>query len=209
MLSAEWSFARTTCHTLSTQSSALSTESCYGLPVATDGRSEVNVGISAIIAAYNEEKMLAEVLGVLTRCPLIDEVIVVSDGSTDRTVEIARGFDGVTTIALRENRGKGYAMRMGVDNPNAVGLRLDQFDFNLLVNGNNIANGTTFDRVQIPARGLGDVRLRTHVTYDNAKAIFHQVVDLIQGNRARYEIRGNAAYDTPVGRLNFPVNVMR
>jgi glycosyltransferase involved in cell wall biosynthesis len=71
------------------------------------------VGISAIIAAYNEEKTIADVLGVLTRSPLIDEVIVVSDGSTDRTVEIARSFD-VATIALRENRGKGYAMRMGV-----------------------------------------------------------------------------------------------
>ena len=38
---------------------------------------------------------------------------------------------------------------------------------------------------------------------------FHQVADLIQGNRARYEIRGNAAYDTPVGRMTFPVSVMR
>lgn len=72
------------------------------------------MGISAIIAAYNEEKTLAEVLGVLTRSALIDEVVVVSDGSTDRTVEIARSFD-VATIALRENRGKGYAMRMGVE----------------------------------------------------------------------------------------------
>lgn len=71
------------------------------------------MGISAIIAAYNEEKTIADVLGVLTRSPLIDEVIVVSDGSTDRTVEIARSFD-VATISLRENRGKGYAMRMGV-----------------------------------------------------------------------------------------------
>jgi polyisoprenyl-phosphate glycosyltransferase len=74
------------------------------------------LGISAIIAAYNEEKTIADVLGVLTRSPLIDEIIVVSDGSTDRTVEIARGFDGVRTIALKENRGKGYAMRVGVDN---------------------------------------------------------------------------------------------
>ena len=72
------------------------------------------LGISAIIAAYNEEKTIAEVLTALTRNPLIDEVVVVSDGSTDATVEIARSFD-VTTIALRENRGKGYAMRVGVD----------------------------------------------------------------------------------------------
>jgi glycosyltransferase involved in cell wall biosynthesis len=73
------------------------------------------LGTSAIIAAYNEEKTIAEVLAVLTRNPLIDEIIVVSDGSSDRTVEIARGFDGVTTIALRENQGKGYAMRVGVE----------------------------------------------------------------------------------------------
>jgi len=70
--------------------------------------------ISAIIAAYNEEKTIAEVLGVLAKSALIDEIIVVSDGSTDRTVEIARSFD-LTTIALRENRGKGYAMRVGVE----------------------------------------------------------------------------------------------
>jgi len=70
---------------------------------------------SAIIAAYNEEKTLADVLGALTQSRLVDEIIVVSDGSTDRTVEIARGFEGVTILALRENRGKGYAMRAGVD----------------------------------------------------------------------------------------------
>ena len=71
------------------------------------------MGTTAIIAAFNEEKTLADVLRALTSSPQIDEVIVVSDGSTDDTVQIARQFD-VTTIALRQNHGKGYAMRIGV-----------------------------------------------------------------------------------------------
>jgi LEA14-like dessication related protein len=102
-----------------------------------------------------------------------------------------------------------FDLTVGVDNPNPVALRLDRFDFNLLENDNNIANGTTYDRVNIPARGLGDVRLRTHVSYDNMRSIFNEVMNVVQGNRAHYGIRGNASYDTPVGRLTFPVTASR
>jgi len=73
------------------------------------------LGTTAIIAAYNEERTISEVLRALTQSALIDEIIVVSDGSTDDTVAAARRFDNVKVIALRENRGKGYAMRVGVD----------------------------------------------------------------------------------------------
>lgn len=72
------------------------------------------MGTSAIVAAYNEEATIAEVLTALQQSPLIDEIVVVSDGSIDRTVEIARSFN-VRTIALRQNQGKGYAMRLGVE----------------------------------------------------------------------------------------------
>lgn len=69
--------------------------------------------VSAIIAAYNEEQTLGGVLDSLLASPLIDEIVVVSDGSTDRTVSIARERE-VRTIALLENYGKGCAMRVGV-----------------------------------------------------------------------------------------------
>ncbi|HEX6642857.1 MAG TPA: glycosyltransferase family 2 protein [Thermoanaerobaculia bacterium] len=71
---------------------------------------------TAIVAAYNEERTIAAVLRALTASSLIDEIIVVSDGSQDATVEIARTFEGVRTVALRENHGKGFAMAVGVAN---------------------------------------------------------------------------------------------
>jgi len=74
------------------------------------------VKTTAIVAAYNEEKTIAAVLRALTGSPLIDEVIVVSDGSEDATVDVSRTFEGVRTIALHENHGKGYAMAVGVAN---------------------------------------------------------------------------------------------
>jgi glycosyltransferase involved in cell wall biosynthesis len=74
------------------------------------------VRTTAVVAAYNEEGTIADVLRALTASPLIDEVIVVSDGSQDATVEIARTFEGVRTVALHENHGKGFAMAVGVAN---------------------------------------------------------------------------------------------
>ena len=55
--------------------------------------------VTAIICAYNEEKMLAGALHSLfaqTRVP--DEVLVVNNASTDRTREIAEAFPGVTVV---------------------------------------------------------------------------------------------------------------
>ena len=74
--------------------------------------------VAAIVPAYNEAETLAEVLKVLQATPLIDEVLVVSDGSTDDTVEIARS-QGVKAIHLRQNQGKGMAMAVGVAHTDA------------------------------------------------------------------------------------------
>jgi glycosyltransferase involved in cell wall biosynthesis len=74
--------------------------------------------VAAIVPAYNEQETLAEVLSLLRSTPLLDEVLVVSDGSTDETVSIARGMK-LKTIHLRENHGKGMAMAVGVSHTDA------------------------------------------------------------------------------------------
>lgn len=76
------------------------------------------VKVAAIIPAYNEEARIGKVLEVLQRVRQIDEIIVVSDGSEDNTVEVALQYQ-VTVIALPQNVGKGGAMKIGIKNSDA------------------------------------------------------------------------------------------
>lgn len=69
--------------------------------------------IAAIVPAYNEEKTIYDLVRVLKSSGLFSEVIVVSDGSSDRTGELARSA-GAQVITLSDNLGKGGAMSVGV-----------------------------------------------------------------------------------------------
>lgn len=78
--------------------------------------------LSVVIPAYNEEKRLSKtlesVVDFLARQNYQSEVIVVSDGSTDKTVELANSFSGriknLKVIDQKENHGKGYGTRLGI-----------------------------------------------------------------------------------------------
>ena len=69
--------------------------------------------VAAVVPAYNEEHRIGAVLQALTATPEVDEVIVVSDGSTDGTHAAAAAFAGVRAVHLPRNKGKGGAMREG------------------------------------------------------------------------------------------------
>jgi glycosyltransferase involved in cell wall biosynthesis len=69
--------------------------------------------VTAIIPAYNEETRLPRVLEAVRAASLVDDILVVSDGSVDGTYEVARHFDGVRALQLPQNLGKGGAMHVG------------------------------------------------------------------------------------------------
>ena len=73
----------------------------------------LRVGI--IIPAYNEEKNIGKTLSLMPR-NISDkfEVIVIDDGSRDKTVEIANLFD-TTVIRHIKNKGNGAAIQTGLD----------------------------------------------------------------------------------------------
>ncbi len=65
-----------------------------------------------MVPAYNEAENIGTVLAILKKCPRIDEIIVVDDGSADKTSQVAAKY-GVTVIK-QKNQGKGVAMKTGV-----------------------------------------------------------------------------------------------
>lgn len=70
---------------------------------------------SCVIPAYNEEGRIGNVVKVIKSYPLIEEVIVVSDGSIDRTAEEAKLAGADKVISLKKNFGKGGAVFIGAE----------------------------------------------------------------------------------------------
>src|SRR5882724_5692169 len=78
-------------------------ESCYSIPLYK------SLSITVIIPCLNEEQGIEK---VLSRMPgFVDQVIVVDNGSTDRTPEVARGFGA--QVIREEVRGYGRAYKSG------------------------------------------------------------------------------------------------
>lgn len=75
--------------------------------------------LSIVIPAYNEEafigKLLERILAVPTeKLGFQKELVVVNDGSKDRTEAIARGFASVRVYTQVPNQGKGAAVQRGI-----------------------------------------------------------------------------------------------
>jgi glycosyltransferase involved in cell wall biosynthesis len=94
------------------------------MPRMTDeGRAQRIRFLSCFFPAFNEEENIAAVLeeavSLLPRFADEFEVIVVDDGSSDRTAdvvrEVARGNERVRLVSHEENRGYGEALRSGLN----------------------------------------------------------------------------------------------
>ncbi|MDO8574760.1 MAG: glycosyltransferase family 2 protein [bacterium] len=138
--------------------------------------------LSVIIPAYSEEYRIKSTLGsvynYLSRQNYSWEVIVVSDGSKDRTVETVSEFisnkPGISLIANTKNHGKGYVVRQGMlqaqgefrlftDADNSTSIeQIEKFwpylmeeDYDIVIGSIEISGAEIHERAQWYRRALG------------------------------------------------------
>lgn len=70
--------------------------------------------ISIIIPAYKEEAVIGSILDRVNNLNIADEILVVDDGSPDRTAEIAEGYPHVRVLRHPYNIGNGAAIKTGI-----------------------------------------------------------------------------------------------
>lgn len=73
------------------------------------------LGISIIIPAFNEEHYLPITLDTLNKNRFWDEIIIIDDGSTDKTASVPLPI-GARLIKHEKNSGKGQAIFTGIQN---------------------------------------------------------------------------------------------
>ncbi len=131
--------------------------------------------ITCVIPVYNEQDRLPAVLAVLAGHPMLDEVLVVDDGSDDDSARVAEETAGVTLLRQPENGGKTKAL--------AAGISAARNPLIMLVDGDLVGlTAADITRLAVPVRsGRADISISLR---GNAPRLWHWIgLDYISGER--------------------------
>lgn len=159
---------------------------------------EKQIKLSAVIPAYNEErrlpKTLSSVIDYFNNNNILSEIIIVDDGSTDKTIDIVESFlknyKNISLIKLPQNRGKGFAVKTGVMSANypyviffdadgstpisEIDKLLEHIENNDIVIGSRYADKNTVKRMQtFPRRVVGKI-----ANFLTSKLLFSDIKDV-------------------------------
>lgn len=73
-----------------------------------------DIKLSVVVPVYNEERTIDEIIARILKVPIQKEVIIVNDGSTDRTTELLQKWQDhreIRVVNHTRNRGKGAALK--------------------------------------------------------------------------------------------------
>jgi len=153
--------------------------------------------ISIVVPAYNEEVRLKNSLekidNYLRQRELLCEIIVVDDGSFDRTADIANTYAGgctehcsVRVLSNKRNRGKGYSVRRGMLESKGMYALLTDADLSSPIEEMPKLEASVVDGTKDIAIGSRDVpgsEVEIHQSWlrENAGKVFNRIVRLSTG----------------------------
>jgi dolichyl-phosphate beta-glucosyltransferase len=174
--------------------------------------------ISIVIPAYNEGERLGptldRVLSFVLQTGREAEIIVVDDGSVDRTADIVRDYahqsPGIIHLLQNPgNRGKGYSVRNGMLNSNGDILLFTDADlsspieeatklFSAVANGADIAIGSRWARAELQTK-------RQSILRQVLGRVFNAVSRLILGLNFKDTQCGFKAFRREAAKTLFPL----
>lgn len=140
--------------------------------------------------ALNEEETIAEVLNRVLALPLRLQVIVIDDGSDDRTPEILKEFgDKIVVLTNPRRSGKGMAIRNGLEFATGKVVVIQDADLEyapedlpdlvqpILDGSANVVYGTRFSRGLPPSMKLPNKIVNVLLRWSVAFLFWHRISD--------------------------------
>ncbi len=154
-----------------------------------------------IVPAYNEEKNIGGVIDEIQREAPDHDILVINDGSTDRTSEIVRGFKSVKIVDLPMNLGIGGAVQTGF-----IYSWENGYDICVQVDGDGQHKPSEIKKIEEPiikdeadmvigSRFLGESTYKTTFFRRTGIKIFYFANRLFLGERIKDSTSGFRAYN--------------
>lgn len=150
---------------------------------ADDGGLVAAPSLSVIVAAYNEERCIAQKIENFLSCRYSGdtEMIVVSDGSSDRTAEIAESMasERVRVIRQRERRGKGVAVNAAAE--------IARGEVLVFTDANTMFAADALEKVARPLsdKSIGLVTGVSHYSGDRIGSLYQRYEQMLKGLESR------------------------
>ncbi len=133
----------------------------------------------------------------LTACSTINTIVKEGIQKPHVTVEDMKvtGFDFKTIDLLFD---------INIDNPNSLGVKLNGFDYDFLVNDNSFIKGENSDGLEIIANGNHGVQIPVTVGFSD---LFNAIKSLHQEDNSMYQMKTGFLFDVPIlGSIRVPVS---
>jgi glycosyltransferase involved in cell wall biosynthesis len=133
-------------------------------------------GISVVIPAKNREHVLARAIGsALAQSWPPQEIIVVDDGSSDRTFDVARGFEGHEKIAVRVIRN---LASVGAPEARNIGARAAGGTYLAFLDSDDAWAPNKLEmQIQVMSRDPGIVAVFSGVAYRRGTRVRHKIIE--------------------------------